>query len=720
MNISQIDSIDTLSKYTRVTDYLAVAQIFLRDNFLLKKQLTRAHIKPRLLGHWGTCPGINLVYAHLNRLIIKHSDTDFLYVVGPGHGFPAFQANLFLEGSLTRVSPRRLPYTKTGLDELCGEFSTPYGFPSHLNPEAPGVILEGGELGYSLSVAYGTILDNPNLITACLVGDGEAETGPLAAAWNANRFVHPARDGAVIPILHLNGYKISAPTIFGRMTDEEIKNFFTAHGYTPLSVNAKNHEDAHTQLKDAFDTAVAHIKDMQQRAKDGENIVSPAWPMIIMKTPKGMGGIDEIDGLKITGNYPSHQIVFKDLSDAKKHIALLEGWMKSYRIHELLQINVNGDLVLDKDVAQLKPPIERTIGMSPHANGCVSKIEIPDISSLFCNLKQKSCLTTDSMETAGAYLALVQSVNNERANFRLFSPDETYSNHLDKIFTQTKRSWHWPIEQWDKDLSQNGRVVELLSEHTLFGMLWGYAITGRHGFFASYEAFAQIIASMADQYVKFIKLAKRTTFRKPMPSINIILSSLLERQDHNGFSHQNPSFIASMLDRDLDIVNLYFPADKNLMLYATKMALESTNALNVLVCGKHLRRNWLSPEESHTQVEKGIMEWKFLSDTDPDVVIVTCGDYITEEAVIGLKLFRHYCPNVRVRFVNIFQLDILADPHNHDRETMRNIISEYFTPDKGIVFNFPQALFGIVQGGREESLRKKSAKIISEINVDGK
>jgi len=451
-------------------------------------------------------------------------------------------------------------------------------------------------------------------------------------------------------------------------------------------VDAENHTDAHTQLTDSFDRAHARIKDIQGRARSGEYIVAPKWPVIIMRTPKGMGGIEELGGEKVTGNSPSHQIVFKNLHSNNEHIALLEKWMKSYRVEELLRVDKSSHLIVDAEALHLKPKLERTIGMSPHANGGVSEIILPDVSSSFCNFEKKACLTTDSMETAGTYLARIQSKNKERANFRLFSPDETYSNHLHPIFTQTARGWQWPIEEWDKDLSPDGRVVELLSEHTLFGMLWGYTITGRHGIFASYEAFVQIISSMADQYVKFVKLAQKATFRKPLPSMNIILSSLLERQDHNGFSHQNPSFIASMLDRDLENVNLYFPADKNLMLHATHKALSSQNALNVLVCGKRMQRNWLSPKEAQEQAKKGVMKWEFLSDKNPDVVVVTCGDYVTEEAAIGLKLFRQHCPDVKVRFVNIFQLDLLADSSVND--DVRKGIQECFTEDKGIVFNF--------------------------------
>ena len=686
MIAASMSTLAALDKYTRLTDYLSVAQIFLRDNFLLEEPLTREHIKLRLLGHWGTCPGINLVYAHINRLIIHDAERDFLYIVGPGHGFPAFQANLFVEHSLSEVYRERLPYTRTGLEELCKEFSTPYGFPSHLNPEAPGVVLEGGELGYSLSVAYGTVLDNPRLISVCLIGDGEAETGPLAAAWQANRFINPARDGAVLPVLLLNGYKISGPTVFGRMTDTEVRQYFEALGYEPLVVRATHHKDAHEQLMHAFDIAHERIRTLQEDARTNGVPVAPRWPMIVLDTPKGMGGIAELDGEKVAGNHASHQVVFSDVHSNPAHIQELERWLRAYRVHELLHTDTDGRITLDRDITTLVPELSRTLGMSPSANAGTTHINLPDVERSFCHFDTRSCLTEDSMATAGKYLARVEAQNKERQNFRLFSPDETYSNHLEHIFTQTPRSWMWPIEEWDKDLSPDGRVVELLSEHTLFGMLWGYTLTGRHGIFASYEAFVQIIASMADQYVKFVKLATQVPFRKPLPSMNIILSSLLERQDHNGFSHQNPSFIASMLDRDLEHVNLYFPADKNMMLHATHKALGATDALNVLVCGKKMHRNWLSAEEAQKQAGDGIMVWDFLSDANPDVVVVTCGDYVTEEAAIGVKLFKQHCPDVRVRFVNIFQLDILADHTVPD--TVHSRVHECFTPDKGIIFNF--------------------------------
>ena len=675
-----------LSKYVRVTDYLSIAQLFLRDNFFLDTKLEKTHIKHRLLGHWGTCPGINYVYAHINRLIQK-TDNDFLYIVGPGHGFPAFQANLFVEKSLTHVYPEKIPYTKAGMEEICKEFSTPYGYPSHLNPEAPGVVLEGGELGYSLSVAGGTVLDNPNLITVCLIGDGEAETGPLAASWNINRFINPNEDGAVLPVLHLNGYKISGPTVFGRMEDIEIQKFFEGLGYRPLFIDYTKDEDIYTQGIKVFDSAYEHISMAKTISKSGTDSEHPLWPVIILKTPKGLGAPLYIGKEKIVGNHLSHQVIFDNLHHDEKQIALLQDWMESYNIKELVTFKESGELLFDTAIASFIPKEGRSVGTSPYAHGeQVKELTLPDVAKSFCDFEKKSCLTTDSMQTAGEYIADVFESNKEEKNFRLFSPDETYSNHLQAIFEKTERAWQWPIEEWDRDMSKTGRVLEILSEHTLFGILWGYTMTGRHGIFATYEAFAQIVASMADQYAKFIKIAKKVPFRKPLPGLTVLLSSLLERQDHNGFSHQNPSFIASMLDRDLDIVNLYFPADKNMMLSATHESLQSKNALNIIVCGKKMSRNWLSKEEVKKQSRDGIMAWDFLSDKNPDLIVATCGDYVTEEAAIGVKLFRTIIPNVAVRFVNVYRLDMLAEAlENPDKKA---ILKECLTKDKPIVFNF--------------------------------
>ncbi len=694
-----MSEISAIKKLVRITDYLSASQIFLKDNFLLDKPLTQDDIKDRLLGHWGTCPGINLVYANIDRLINKHTNKEFIYTVGPGHGFPAFQANLFIEGSLTAVYPEKIPFTKSGLTEVVSNFSTPYGYPSHLNPEAPGVILEGGELGYSLSVAAGSVLDNPELINVCIIGDGEAETGPLAASWNVNRFINPKNDGVVLPVLHLNGYKISGPTVFGRMSNDEVSDFFRAHGYTPLFIDSNKEEDLTEQSIKVFDQAMQMINTLKAQAKSEEGLIAPRWPVIILKTPKGMGAPETVGNTKVVGNYASHQIVFDKLksesAEGQLQLKQLEAWLKSYNINELISFTDSGELILDKEVQGILPNQGRAIGESKHAHGKLrGDLELPDQKALQVQLKQRGQIGEDEMRLAGKYMAelFVNSVDTN--NFRLFSPDETYSNHLEEVFIKTARAWQWPTESWDKDLSQDGKVVEILSEHVLFGMLLGYTLTGRYGFFVTYESFASIVLSMADQYVKFVSVARNVSFREPMAPVNIILSSLLERQDHNGFSHQNPSFISHMLDHSADIVNIYFPADKNLMLEALDLSLTTNDAVNIIVAGKKMKRDWLTPQEAAQEAQDGALIWSFLSDAgEPDVVVATCGDYITEEAVIGVTLFRREFPHVKLRFVNFFKLDMFAEYCDDKRCKEEDMLKEeiydkYLTHDKPIVFNF--------------------------------
>ncbi len=689
---------DSIKKQVRLADYLSVAQIFLKDNFLLERPLTQEDIKDRLLGHWGTCPGINLVYANINRLINKHKDKDFLYTIGPGHGFPAFQANLFIEGSLTEVNQDKIPYTIEGFNEIVRNFSTPYGYPSHLNPEAPGVILEGGELGYSLSVAAGSILDNQKLINVCLIGDGEAETGPLAASWNVNRFINPKNDGVVLPVLHLNGYKISGPTIFGRMSDDEISDFFRSHGYTPLFIDYDKEVDGIRvdiveQSVAMFDMAMQMIQTLKAQSSSEHGLVAPRWPVIILKTPKGVGAPTDVEGVKVSGNYASHQVVFNNLkgdSDSSKlQLKQLEKWLRSYNIKELMNVGNSGELVLDAEIVANLPKGDRCIGQSKYAHGKYrGDLNLPEDGVHNTKLKERGEIgQDDEMRVAGKYMADIFSKNKDNANFRLFSPDETYSNHLEAVFSETSRAWQWPVKEWDKDLRQDGRVIELLSEHTLFGMSLGYALTGRYGFFVTYEAFAPIVASMADQYIKFLSVAREVSFREPIAPVNIILSSLLERQDHNGFSHQNPSFIAGLLNHSSDIVNMYFPADKNLMLESMELSLTSNDSVNVIVSGKKMHRSWLTIDEARKQAEDGAMIWDFLSNPgEPDIVVATCGDYVTEEAVIGVTLFRQKFPNVKLRFVNFFKLDMFDEKSINNSKSY--IYDNYLTKSNPIVFNF--------------------------------
>ena len=679
MNTKQ--TIKALDEYTRLTNYLSAAQIFLRDNFFLERKLEHTDIKKRLLGHWGTCPGINLVYAQVNRLIIDNPNHDFMITVGPGHGFPAFQSNIFVEGSLSEIHPEQTPYTRNGAAHMISHFSVPYGYPSHLNPEAPGVILEGGELGYSLPVAAGSVLDNKKLINVCIIGDGEAETGTIASSWHVNKFISPETDGVVLPVLHLNGYKISGPTIFGRMTDEGIQKYFESLGWTPMFIEAETTMEFHEKALPVFDAAYQKITALQNNP-DHDGV--PAWPVIIMRTPKGMTATDHIGKKQVVGNNLSHQIVFDYLSTDQTELSALQDWLDSYQIDELISFDENGNIVLSEDIQSLIPASERAMGMSPYAHGeYVKDVQTPDFADVYVDQEFISEVGQNAMAETGDYMKRLVELGNE---FRLFSPDETYSNKLHDIFKATKRVWQLPNKSYDIDFGRSGRVVEILSENVLFGMMWGYTLTGRYGYFTSYEAFAQIVSSMADQYVKFIKVAKETTFRKPVPAMNIILSSLLERQDHNGFSHQNPSFISSNLDRDRDISSIYLPADKNLMKLAMEKTMYSYNALNVIICGKKMTRTWLTMDEARKQADDGIMIWDRYSDENPDVVLVTAGDYVTEEAMAGMKLLRAKLPDIKVRFVNIFTLDVLNA--QDARFSKEEILDQFLTRDKGIVFNY--------------------------------
>ncbi len=679
--MTESEQLQSLDQYVRLANYFSAAQIFLKDNFFLERALRPDDIKERLLGHWGTCPGINLVYAHTNLLIQKYPQYDFLLTVGPGHGFPAFQSGLFLEGSLSSVYPQKVPYTKEGAEQVMSHFSVPYGYPSHLNPEAPGVIAEGGELGYSLAIAAGSVLDNKKLINVCIIGDGEAETGSIASSWHVNKFLSKETDGVVLPVLHLNGYKISGPTIFGRMDDSQIETYFEGLGWKPYFIEAESTEAFNEKALPLFEELMADIEKIRDDSGEPHN---DRYPLLVMRTPKGMSAVSDIAGKKIVGNHFSHQVVFDNLHASEEELRALEDWLRSYEIEEILSFDEEGRVVLSDAVRSLLPDASRALGASPYAHGEYTKpARTPNFEDVFVDQELVNPSGENAMFEAGVYMRELVNLGNE---FRLFSPDETYSNKLHEIFKATKRVWQLPLRDFDLDMGRSGRVVEMLSENVLFGMLWGYTLTGRYGYFVSYESFAQIVASMADQYVKFIKIAQQTPFRKPVPAMNIILSSLLERQDHNGFSHQNPSFISLNLDRDRDIASVYFPADKNLMKLAMEKTMHSYNALNVIVCGKKMNRTWLTLGEARKQAEDGIMVWERFSDEDPDVVIVTAGDYVTEEAMAGLTLIRAKLPNLKIRFVNIFNLDVLnSEASPLSKET---ILKNFLTLDKGVVFNY--------------------------------
>lgn len=669
-----------IEQYLRAANYLTAAQIFLKDNFLMERDLTFDDVKSRLLGHWGSGPGVNFVYAHLNQFV-RERDQDMMFVLGPGHAFPALQANLFMEGTLEKYYPEA-PRTYDGIAHICRQFSWPYGFPSHSNPGTPGVILEGGELGYSLSTSYGAVLDNPNLMVACLVGDGEAETGPLAGAWHLNKLVNPRTNGTVLPILHLNGYKISAPTIFGRMSNYELMALFSGYGYQPRIVDAtKDDEDPHEAMQNAL--RWAHDLVQEIRASEGP---SQHMPMIIFRNEKGWSGVKELNGHKIAGNCLSHQVVLTEAKTDPAQLALLNEWLHSYNFRELFDRERGfGDYV-----HEIVPRDEKLIGNTPHARGgdaVYKPLVLPTIEQFAEDATVPGTIGSSSMIRAGEYLNEVFKLNADAKNFRLMSPDETYSNKLDKVFESTTRSWQWPIREWDIDLDVDGRVLEMLSEHNLQGATQGYVLTGRHAVFASYEAFVQVVASMMDQYAKFLKQSLKVAWRGPVPSLNYILTSSGWRQDHNGFSHQNPGFIDDALRREGDFVNVYFPADGNTTLAVLERCLSSTQKINLIAAGKTLEPRWLTPELARKQMETGIMTWDFASDPDPEIVLVGIGDYPTKEVMATIAVIKNDLPDVRVRCVNVSALTSRS-LGQAGSDLTRGEFENYFTADKPVILNF--------------------------------
>lgn len=676
-----------LTKYVRAADYLAAVQIYLRDNYLLREPLRPEHIKPRLLGHWGTCPGVNFVYAHLNRAILAH-DAEMLFVLGPGHGFPAIQSNLFIEGTLSKFH-ETIPRNTTGITYMAKQFSWPYGFPSHSNPEAPGVILEGGELGYALATAYGSVLDNPELITVALIGDGEAETGPTATAWHLSKLIDPATNGAVLPILHLNGYKISGPTFMGRMSDDELMSLFTGYGYEPHIVDAYTEDDVHEKMATVLDAAIASIRFTQHCAREGTLHKNPRWPMIIFRSPKGWHSIPQIRDKRIEDNHYSHQVIAEGALHDPEEFALLEEWLRSYRFNELF----DGEH-FDSDIEALIPPVHRRMGDNPRARGGAPfyrPLILPDLADYAakatCNLDDPICGQESGMEKIGQFLRDTMKLNASERNVRLFSPDETYSNKLQAVFEHTKRAFVWPHKEWDRDLAWDGRVLEMLSEHSLQGLMQGYVLTGRHGVFVSYEAFVQIITSMVDQYAKFLKIARDVAWRGTVPSLNYILTSTGWRQEHNGFSHQNPGFIDDILQRQGCFSNVYFPADAHTALVTFKRMMSSTREINVMVCEKRPLPVWRTMAEAEQDVEDGLSIWEFASDEDPHVVMASAGDYPTQEVLAAISLIRKDAPDIRVRFVNITSLSVLGMGSAGCR-VLRHDFDDYFTSNRPVIINF--------------------------------
>lgn len=681
-----MDRKEALDAYIRAANYLSAAQIFLKSNFLLQEPLEHEHIKPRLLGHWGTCPGINFLYAHMNEYLREHPEEQAVFMLGPGHGFAALQANLFMEETLQCYYPQA-SLNADGLAYVVKNFSWPHGFPSHSSPATPGVILEGGELGYSLATAYGAALDSPHMTIVCMVGDGEAETGPTAAAWHINKLFNPLQNGFVLPVLHLNGYKISGPTIFGRMSDDELEDLFEGYGYEPIFVEGENIHDTHEAMQEALQEAFAQFKEVRTEAAHmDEKGLTKRPPMIVLRTPKGWEGPKEIHGQKVEGNALAHQVVATAANKDDDELRLVETWLRSYRFNELFDAE-HGFSALVKSVL---PALRQRMGNNREcfggSNVCIDLVT-PKSEPYLNGAVVRGGGAVSSMAVAGQYLRDVFKANEVSQNFRLFSPDETYSNKLDAVFEATGRSWVREIKPWDKDLSRTGRVMEILSEHTLQGLFQGYVLTGRHGIFASYEAFLQIIASMADQYTKFIRIARETSWRGSVSSLNYILTSSGWRQEHNGFSHQNPGFIDTMLQKHGCFVHVYFPVDRNTTILTLEHCLQSKNEINLIVAGKRERAEWLTPQEAKEALTRGLLIWKFASDEDPDIVLAAAGDYLTDEVMAAITILKEQVPHVRIRMVNILELSALGIGNEECRAPFTDF-ADYFTKDKPVIFNF--------------------------------
>ncbi len=677
------NELDKIRKYIRAANYLTVTQIYLQDNFLLDRPLESKDIKPKLFGHWGTCPGINFVYGHINYLIKKHKQSS-IFVLGPGHGMPGLQANLFLEGTLEKYYSQATRDEK-GIGYFSKMFSWPYGFSSHCSPETPGLILEGGELGYSLSSAYGAILDNPDLLAFCLIGDGEAETGPLAASWHINKLIDPATNGAVLPILHVNGLKISGPTIFGRMSDEELTKLFEGYGYEVMFADTNDEE-----MMEILEKAYQKIKKIKTV---GANDYSPKWPMIILKTPKGWTTVKEFRGKQIEGTINSHQVVMPNVKNDDEEIKALETWLKSYKFDELF----NKQRGFDQDILNTIPNKDIRMGDNPVMFGKnYRQLTLPDAKKLEKSVETIGQLQSNAMRMAGAYMKDVFVLNKSTKNFRLFSPDETYSNRVDDVFTATSRAWAWPIRESDKDISRDGRVMEMLSEHNMHGLAQGYVLTGRHAVFSTYEAFAQIFSSMAHMYQKFLKYARKTDWREDIASMNYLLTSVCWRQEHNGYSHQNPGFISGMLEKHNNFIKVYFPVDDNSMLAVMEEAMGSKNQMNVIVAGKTPEPRWLTLNQAKDSLRDGLMTWKFASDENPHIVVAGVVDYMTKEALAAIETIKRDAPEIRIRFVNIIRLQAA---HENNADPQIPNAEKYFTVDKPVIVNFhgyPEAMKAIL------------------------
>jgi len=679
--------LQTMDAYWRAANYLSVGQIYLYDNPLLKKPLSKEHVKPRLLGHWGTTPGLNFLYVHLNRLIRKH-DLNMIYITGPGHGGPALVANAYLEGTYSEVYPN-ISADEEGMKRLFKQFSFPGGIPSHVAPETPGSIHEGGELGYALSHAYGAAFDNPNLIVAVVVGDGEAETGPLATSWHSNKFLNPVRDGVVLPILHLNGYKIANPTVLARITHEELEELFRGYGYTPYFVEGHEPDKMHQLMAATLESIMADIQHTRADARQNGSRQRPRWPMIVLRTPKGWTCPKEIDGKRTEDYWRSHQVPMGEMHENPEHIKILEEWMKSYRPQELFDDRGS----LKPELAALAPKGERRMSANPHANGglLLKDLRLPDFCEYAVKVPSPGAVQAEATRIMGRFLRDVMQLNMESNNFRVFSPDENNSNRWQDVLEVTNRAWMADIYPYDDHLAPDGRVMEMLSEHQCQGWLEGYLLTGRHGFFSCYEAFIHIIDSMFNQHAKWLKVCNDIPWRRSIGSLNYLLSSHVWRQDHNGFSHQDPGFIDHVANKKAEVVRVYLPPDANCLLYVTDMCLRSRNLVNLVVAGKQPAPQWLTMDQAIKHCTAGIGIWGWASSDrggEPDVVMACCGDVPTLETLAAVDLLREYCPEVKTRVINVVDLMTLQPETEHPHGLSDKDFDTLFTKDKPVIFAF--------------------------------
>jgi xylulose-5-phosphate/fructose-6-phosphate phosphoketolase len=685
------EQLQLMDAYWRAANYLSVGQIYLYDNPLLKKTLSKEHIKPRLLGHWGTTPGLNFIYVHLNRVIKAH-DLDMIYITGPGHGGPGLVANAYLEGTYSEVYPN-ISQDQEGMKKLFKQFSFPGGIPSHVAPETPGSIHEGGELGYALSHAYGAAFDNPDLIVACVVGDGEAETGPLATSWHSNKFLNPATDGVVLPILHLNGYKIANPSVLARISHQELDQLFRGYGYTPYFVEGDEPDKMHQLMSGTLDRVIAEIKQIQNKARaiKGKRGSSerPRWPMIVLRTPKGWTCPKEIDGKRTENYWRSHQVPMGEMHENSQHVKILEKWLKSYRPGDLFDEQGR----FKPEIAALAPTGERRMSANPHTNGGVllKDLRLPDFRKYAVKVTRPGAVNVEATRVMGQFLREVMKLNLESRNFRLFSPDENNSNRWQDVLEVTNRAWMAESFDYDDKLAPDGRVMEMLSEHQCQGWLEGYLLTGRHGFFSCYEAFIHIIDSMFNQHAKWLKVCNHITWRRPIASLNYLLSSHVWRQDHNGFSHQDPGFIDHVVNKKAEVVRVYLPPDANCLLSVTDHCLRSRNYINVVIAGKQPAPQWLNMDQAIKHCTAGIGIWEWASNDrggEPDVVMACCGDVPTLETLAAVDLMRRHLPELKIRVINIVNLMTLQPPGEHPHGLSDKDFDALFTTNRPIIFAF--------------------------------